>query len=603
MSHYDKIRILWIQDTTDIPSREFPEHFADYFDVVTKSQDGVPWPLVSMDSFKWLLEEFWVDNVTEVLPVEIMAVDYDLSKASATLAISPDKDAPGEDELDEISDQKAATDDQSGESLDFDGLLMGVFYATLTYDHPMGFVPTTYRMPEMTTSVSDFQRLSQRILGIDFSFAGTERTWANIINAGVYNLRRRIEVLYSDKQIVISMDDLMALEKSADYGVITIYCRRAARRLPIQGLFIDEPEERRAEAIHGWVEKLMEIARVKSEELRQANELKKIVWDAYDNHKDDDNPVLERELLSLLDADREANKPYDKANYDRLVRRFGVKGDKCTTGCIDIMHGKYSHRVRRWAILLILLEFFAKVITIKKSYEEHVRQETKEEELRDDIHPSISLNDLYLALFPVPSKPVRFPWHESKKVDKSSGWVRSLNKLHDKLLFNPNYGDIGIHLPDVMNGKELVAEISDPENCPVIQRKYECYDELVCLKHWAQKCSDKCHFGDVLDWKPRESEVKTFLDSSLCTLSENEKKAFFASCLVLKSGGKSSDPICARQEARSCPAKCGAHGPYGLTSSERLVLKGFAFARMSKDDWKLYEKARVFIWGKEPTSE
>ena len=101
MTNFEKIRVLWIHDTEGLPGRYLNE-YGEYFEVVTKLSDGRANFISSMKQFKPLLEKFWFISAKEALPVEIMAVDYDLSKPSAKLT---NKELPDitNDDIDESS--------------------------------------------------------------------------------------------------------------------------------------------------------------------------------------------------------------------------------------------------------------------------------------------------------------------------------------------------------------------------------------------------------------------------------------------------------------------------------------------------------------------
>ena len=63
------------------------------------------------------------------------------------------------------------------------------------------------------------------------------------------------------------------------------------------------PEEKRDGAIHKWARDLMRTVMVDCEELRQAQELAGVVWDAYNNN----DLVEDRKNLSLLACRKVSN--------------------------------------------------------------------------------------------------------------------------------------------------------------------------------------------------------------------------------------------------------------------------------------------------------
>ena len=471
MAKLDRIRILWIQDTTDIPGRNFPERFDEHFEVVTKSEDGTPWPVVSMDAFKGILEDFWPGKNCEMLPVEIMAVDYDLSKASSTQAIQPGETAPDANELDEISELAPETRHvgaAAGESLDFDGLLLGIFYATLTCRHPVGFVPTTYRLSEMTASVSDFQRLSESILGIDFAFAGTERTWKNILEKGVSALRIRIERLHKTHQIVISPADLENLIASPDHDALTIRsphttcCKDGVRRLPVQGLFIDVSEDERDAAISQWARGLFEHI-VDYDVYKKAKELTEEVWSAYCNTE----WLQERrrlsqllsaysneDLLALIDAIKSGECPNQEIADLWSKYRFEVTQGKrafratCNDSTCDVHSwGDFSKPARRWAVLLLIFRLFEQILTKRQELVGQYRELMGRE--YDERFPHVAQDDVFLALFPIPKTPLILPWDQSSNINDEFAWPANLRKMKDE----KTKASLALSISDILDGE------------------------------------------------------------------------------------------------------------------------------------------------------
>ena len=449
MARMDKIRVLWVQDTIDMPPRQLPDYLEGLFDVTSKSRDGIIWPVLGMEAFKRPLEDFWFKGKRDALPAEIMAVDYDLSKAPST-RMTGGEDLPDDGYRRPSAPRGEAAGGQRAKGLDFDGLLLGVFYATLTHRHPVGFVPTTYRLSEMTASVPDFQALSERILGIDFSFAGTERTWENIIHAGVRSLRERMKYLFRQGWCIFSVNDLMALIDRTDHDVLAFQSPHAMRRLPVEGLFVDIPEDQRRDAVTTWAgEMLEEVA--SRQDLVRAEELADQLWSAYD----DDDLIAKREQLSSLIRDGK-----DEDALAELKRLFGVHGAACTDRCCDLFYGEYAPRVRRWASLLIILRLLKRAAFAQARIRQLLQEELNGYEERVDAlldAPIVTASDVYFALFPLPARPLVLPWHDGTSIDKSFGWVRNLMRLRDDALPSSikgdNPGNLALHIPDVLAGE------------------------------------------------------------------------------------------------------------------------------------------------------
>jgi len=449
---FSKIRILWIQDTTDIPGRDLPDHLQRYFDVMTKSSDNRIWPVVSMEAFKRPLECFWFEQNTDILPVEIMAVDYDLSKASATW-LAHQNELRQKGLLLESEPTAMIHDAESvpeNELRDFDGLLLGIFYSTLVHRHPVGFVPTTYRLNEMAASVPSFHRLSERILGINFSWAGTHRSWENIVEAGAQSLRQRMKTLCKQHYCVFDMNDLQALIKDPSHETLGFYSPYAIRRIPVRGLFIDKhDEEERRICIREW--SISMIEQLSSyQELQEAEQFAEDLWHFYDN----DELVNKREELSRLLSEGDAKSiPRDLQKIFAPI--IDTKKPRCQKGCFDIRTGSYRDSVRRLTVLVIILRLLKRCILARKAVQQMVPPEARANStmLAPD-RPILNNEDVYLALFPVPDSPLVLPWHAIKRIDASHGWASSLMDWSAGEGSHRRKGDLALKIQDVLDGKD-----------------------------------------------------------------------------------------------------------------------------------------------------
>ena len=453
----DKIRILWIHDTDDEPGRMLPEEYDRYFTIVTKQPDGKAYFIDSMETFKGILEQFWFDKLDNVLPVELMAVDYDLSKRRSKRLVR-DASLFSRDDYDMAEDDgKAQAGDVAspGELLDFDGLLLGLFYASLTYRHPVGFVPTTYRYTDLcrvTASVPELQSLSERVLGIHFDYVNKSprRTWQNIIEAGVSSLRDRMKVLCERHWCVFDLEDLKALIKNPNHGILRIYSPFAIRRLPVQGLFIDKVDQKeRLRCIKEWSKSM--IKQLSSyDELLEAEQFAEDLWNLYD----DDTLVSRREELSRrLADDIEAELPPEIQVMFKPTR--SSKKQRCTRSCFDIRSDVHTDSVRRQAALEIIMKLMKRCIQARKAVEKMTPAEIRENDamLAPD-RPVLNAEDVHLALFPVPESPLVLHWHAGKKANASHGWVSSLMDWSAGQGNERRKGDLALRVQDVLEGKD-----------------------------------------------------------------------------------------------------------------------------------------------------
>lgn len=455
MTSYEKIRILWIHDTDDEPGITLPDEYDQYFSVVTKLNDGKTFFVDSMGIFKPILERFWFEKDNDQLPVEIMAVDYDLSKRRSK-QLGRDRGIFSRDAYVE-----AQTSDQGqkaealfqGESLDFDGLLLGLFYASLTYRHPVGFVPTTHRYTDLcrvTASVPELQALSERILGIHFDHVNKamHRSWGNIINAGVASLRERMKVLCERKWCAFALNDLKALIENQDHQILRFYSPYSERSLPVQGLFVDKADDKeRNNYIRDWAKTM--IDQLSSfDELDEAENLAERLWEKYD----DTQLVSQREALSQAIANGVETLP---KKLEELFRPTSGPKAMCKQNCLDIRSERHSDSVRRQAALDIILRLLKRCIKARKAVAKITTSENKMTSIMlSPDKPAINAEDVYLALFPVPKDPLVLPWHSGNNIDKSHGWGSSLMEWNSGNKAQRRKGDLAFSVQDVLDGKD-----------------------------------------------------------------------------------------------------------------------------------------------------
>jgi len=453
----DKIRILWIHDTDDEPGITLPDEYDRYFTIVTKLPDGKAYFIDSMDMFRRILERFWFDKDDKALPVELMAVDYDLSKRRSNRLERDASAHSREDYIEAEENDQVQTGDLAapGESLDFDGLLLGLFYASLTYRHPVAFVPTTHRYTDLsriTTSVPELQKLSMRILGIHFDYVNKNRprTWQNIIEAGVSTLRNRMKVLCERHWCVFDLGDLKALIQNPHHETLRLYSPYAIRRLPVQGLFIDKSDQQeRLQCIQEWSKSMIEQLS-SYDELKEAEQFAEDLWNLYD----DDALVMKREELSRRLAD-DSGAELPQEIQDMFAPMTSSRKQRCMKGCFDIRSGKHPDSVRRQAALEIIMKLLKRCIQARKAVEQMTPAEIRENNamLAPD-RPVVNAEDVYLALFPVPESPLVFHWHTGKKADASHGWVSSLMDWSAGQGNERRRGDLALRVQDVLDGKE-----------------------------------------------------------------------------------------------------------------------------------------------------
>jgi len=387
-------------------------------------------------------------------------MDYNLQKwIDAELYVSDESNAEPPPYL-KISVSKPSdvaevcdSDSSNAWAAGFEGLVVGIFTSSLLYQHPIGIVPMTNYgdLLETVPEVRALHLISKEILNInyaEFGVSGSDRSWENVLKQGVAALRARIENLYETYQIVLSPSDLMALIEDANHGVLTLLSPHAKRRLPVQGLFIDIPKDKRDSAIKKWAKDLISVM-VDCMEIKKAQKLKADIWTAYN----DDALVEDRKNLSLLARKKEAGECFDEDKYKQLCDKFSVIKDVAKGCCVDIKStGDYSNRERRWAALLITLEMLKTLVLIQKKFNKL--------HLEDHIDfnlpgPELTADDLFLALFPVPAGAIILPWHSEENLsDSGTTWPSNmLNWKTNGYKGKQRNGDLALNIYHLLNGE------------------------------------------------------------------------------------------------------------------------------------------------------
>jgi len=451
----DKIRILWIDDDRS-SAGSFPEELCQFFEVVHFAKGGVE-PFRNADEFAPVLRKFWYQQDRSVLPVEIILMDYNLSQGEAVQEGFSSQDASGlaysDDDKEALrSEEKHPAGVNISDACHFQGLLIGLFYASLTYEHPCGLVPMTYYGKFMPEEVPTMHKLVEPFLGVDFrdfEITPEERKWRPLIDQGVRQLRGKIAEHYWGGVIDISPRDLMGLIDDPNHEAVTVRSRFCTRRLPTQGLFVDVPQYDRAREITRWASTVFEEI-VSRDVFVEAEQLADRVWHAYEN----DELIVRRWKLSELSAKKTLLKAKldedEEGELEALHGFFGVdntgkgKNLSCLDKCVDIRIGDCNGPVRRWASLLIILRLLHRAVLANRDIAQG---------------PIVTEEDVYLSLFSVPTNPIVNPWHKNVKGGKpdfdSMAWAKHLHGWTDSSYQTPTkkgWGNLGLDIGHVLKG-------------------------------------------------------------------------------------------------------------------------------------------------------
>ena len=438
MNKFNKIRILWIEDKPDSghPPRNLGI-FDEYFEVTYKDGADRNESIKSISEFNKLLKAYLEEEtcVRDVLPVEIVATDYDLAKHNPAGHQTGDEDVETVSDADEGSNQ--AEDQYEGQEgkkseMDFDGFLIGALYTAHFHLHPTAIVATTYQSKRMGPTVKQLEKTLKMCYRANISFAGTQRTWENILKAGVDSLRTNIQRLYHDGDIVVSINDLQTLASSPKHSTLTIVSRDGEeRKLPVNGLFCDyweESEEELQAAVISYAETLLKD-KITITQFAKTHKLAKTIWNRYN----DDILVQEHAQLSFLHSHGQTT----TEEYRSLKNKYGLsqKCDSCSERAFDIRSEstEYTKDDRRWAGILLIRMLLKRVLMFMNN----IKIATSLGSEAHKYYPHLGEDDILLLLFPIPSTPFPLPWHIENGKERSnakSTWTKWMNR---NLRFSP----------------------------------------------------------------------------------------------------------------------------------------------------------------------
>lgn len=449
---FDKIRILWIDDRENAegyPQKMLPvtDRYNDFFHIAhpsTTEEDAYSYRSTEdfMDGFNrhWYQQE---DHPCDYFPVEIIATDYNLNKSPRGLEGSRNDSCV--EEIWHTSDSNDAHS-SSLSSINFDGLQIAVFYATMTEMHPAALVSMTHYMSKMPSGVSTLHKLAAPFLGSNFekNLGGAQRSWENIIHTALPPLRERIEHLFVDRgDIEINTGDLLRATLG-EGETLTITSPHGKRCLPLQGLFFDFPEEKRGAEIQAWTDELYNL-RVKDDFIQDAQQLAEKIWEAGKNEK----LIEQRERISYIfycleqkeTLDSAILQEFDPSEKDTLVEFFGYKKGRggrrgtCNKNCygVNMITREQTDSVIRWACVILLYKYC----------KEYLQGMKKHQDL--GVPTPIDVQTIFSLFFPVPDGTVVLAPHHGK--DTALG--KKLDRLTDA-----NGRSIKLHIKDVLNGED-----------------------------------------------------------------------------------------------------------------------------------------------------
>jgi hypothetical protein len=289
--------------------------------------------------------------------------------------------------------------------------------------------------------------------------------WEALLVEGVQSLRKRLSLLIASGLVTVPLQELLPLADGLAVESLHVRSRYGVRNLPVAALFLeevssdeaklvsdldygkdDDPERAeqlriaRGEAVKSeaqrWATEVLttllqpladqagavledgepvkgEVAA--STDLRAGMELAAELWRQYESEALED-----RYELSELMA-KQQGKALSSAEAKRLtelLQRFDLPPDATprakvpATRSFDLRSGKRSDRVKRWAILFVITQLQARLNEAEQEYRHLLEEEDLTPGTRSLFSSELTANDVYLALYPVPSSPLITPFHE-----------------------------------------------------------------------------------------------------------------------------------------------------------------------------------------------
>lgn len=348
------------------------------------------------------------------------------------------------------------------------GCYCGGLILTLFSAHPCVPVALTRKHPNQLESEASFFEWMLEVDG-GGTFKAKSRTtlqWLDLLIEALPGLRRRIEQLLEGRVIEVGLDDLLALSDSGEHDGLEVRSRYSIRRLPVAGLFLDLPGETRAAAVRDWAHSCLDLLfrdlldgngkdtvepnlaqRLDPtlNDFREGMKFAEQLWDAYNSEL-----LPQRYRLSSL-AVRTAGRQLASEEREELEKLSDVFGadpnnleSKARKNTQDLRSGRRSDRAKRWAALMVMVRLEMLAAAARQVWRDFCRQKGYAESF-DPLVQKLKLEDVYLALFPVPSSPLKTPFDRGD--DPRVHW-----KVLSELSSGREKKDLALDVKEVLEG-------------------------------------------------------------------------------------------------------------------------------------------------------
>lgn len=341
---------------------------------------------------------------------------------------------------------------EKGLNSDNIGCVGGVLTVSYFRNHPCIGIATTRKSDEhLKGQEAKFvEGLVKEPHQFDFTLRGNieNLNWEILLKRSAFNLRKRIKILIQSSKIAPALSELIELAGGViAKRVFTFNSIYGERVLPLDGLFIDEPKEKRDGAVAVFTKECLDL------HLKNANEgLTKDVLDAAIKHcnsiieeYDVKGKMLDRIRFSQLRQKQENKVITDEQEKElsAFLLKNGMKDtDKEYKDSFDLRNytGGNSNLVKRYAALFIMVNLYSRFTKFKEKY--------KDDETfigKPYLFTAPDKMDFILAIYPRPATPLIMPLHGA-----SDGLDNDLKRTTKRITTD----ETGILINSVLNQTE-----------------------------------------------------------------------------------------------------------------------------------------------------
>jgi hypothetical protein len=341
------------------------------------------------------------------------------------------------------------------------GLFAGVEITRLFRNHTCIGIPATFKkvnIGNLHAFSKFYEWVNEYDLGTMFSREERgEKGWDSVIPAAMKQLRIRTESLIISGKVTPNLTQLLKysnndLPTKTEERVFTVLSSYGIRHYPLDGLFIDKDEKERNGSIKEWTSILLNS--FKSKEYKLAREAAMTLIKAYKSTTVIKNRIRLSELVVNLCNNEILNlKEIDEINA--LKTEFGIN-NKQVESCINceaaekcnitnkVVEYRDVKTLNNMTNRLIVLFTDLYVHKVWQGFCEINKNSTIDAGIISELKKRPTLEDLRVALFPIPKNPLVLPYHQHllkdnkyRKKDPFEIWDSHLDsrKLNNHALY------------------------------------------------------------------------------------------------------------------------------------------------------------------------